>query len=606
MFAPSSRKLLVDLLSPPEGYALKHAIATTYTLDLSALAMVPLGFVGRDLSQSVNQIALLQTIREYSDRLDVFCQSGMVKVPHKSNQLLSFVEPVVHQVSRPSPGGLFHPKIWILRFGHVDSESGEPDLFRFICGSRNLTFDRSWDSFVALDGVETRRRHAYNNPLCRFLEDLPERTNGIPTERQSRLAKTISSLNNVEWEPPAGIANVDEWLKIHVFGKTRSKKPETYGRNIMVVSPFLSDEGIGQFDDCDALYVISRADQLNSLKDETKDWLSQPEPLIYVVKDNAALGDIDDDESFDLKWELSGLHAKLYAFERGRYTHVLIGSANATEQGWSTNDEVLVELVGKSADFGIQTMVGAESDFQTLLIDHTFGESEEIEEKEELRWVLEQSLLELSAHQFRAVISGSDGGQWVESVKTSQPIFLTEPNSELRISLLTDKVASRLLTDGVAIEEAWQLSGVEASTPFLVLTLSKNSVSVSTVVVAELTGGPNDRLDRIFAHHISKPELFLQLVLLFLNGSDDQSSLTSRDLFFDEGSGSTSWMNSGSGLLEQLLTALSRSPESIDKIGEMVTRLQATVEGRKVLPTGWEELWASVKDAKALMESHRD
>jgi uncharacterized protein YpiB (UPF0302 family) len=46
--------------------------------------------------------------------------------------------------------------------------------------------------------------------------------------------------------------------------------------------------------------------------------------------------------------------------------------------------------------------------------------------------------------------------------------------------------------------------------------------------------------------------------------------------------------------------------EIIDKIGEMVSRLQATVEGRKVLPTGWEELWASVKDAKALMESHRD
>jgi hypothetical protein len=113
-------------------------------------------------------------------------------------------------------------------------------------------------------------------------------------------------------------------------------------------------------------------------------------------------------------------------------------------------------------------------------------------------------------------------------------------------------------------------------------------------------------LDRIFAHHISRPELFLQLVTLLLNASGDDSAISSRDLFFDEQVTSSSWMSSGSGLLEQLLAALSRSPESIDKIGEMVSRLQATVEGRKVLPTGWEELWASVKDAKALMESHRD
>jgi hypothetical protein len=113
-------------------------------------------------------------------------------------------------------------------------------------------------------------------------------------------------------------------------------------------------------------------------------------------------------------------------------------------------------------------------------------------------------------------------------------------------------------------------------------------------------------LDRIFAHHISRPELFLQLVTLLLNASDDESGISSRDLFFDEQTSTSSWMSSGSGLLEQLLTALSRSPESIDKIGEMVNRLQATVEGRKVLPTGWEELWTSVKYAKELMESHRD
>ena len=606
MLAPSDRKLLVDLLSPPEDYTLQHAIATTYTLDLAALLIVPLGFAGRDLSRNTNQIALLQTVREYSDRLDVFCQKGMVSVPQKSNQLLSFLEPVIHEVSRPNRQGIFHPKIWVLRFTPLDSDLNQPNKFRFICGSRNLTFDRSWDSFIALEGVETGRGHKYNNSLCKFLEALPSRAGGLSPDRQNQISTTVSALKNVKWEAPDGVANVNDWLFIHVFGATPSPKPKIAGKKVLVVSPFLNDGGVEPFLDCDVLHVVSRGDQLNALGDEVKTELSHPDSHLYVVNDAAALGGVGDDEATEVRWELSGLHSKLYAYEHGRYTHVMIGSANATREGWSVNDEILVEIVGKNRDFGIDSMVGQKSDFRTILLGHDLGPANDVNEVEDLRWDLERALLSIAEVSLTAHITGLDEEGWHETVSSTRPVDPNIEKSELKVSLMTDQVASRVIEIERPLNESWQLSGVESSTPFVVLTLSKDSVSVSTVVLATLTGGPPDRLDRIFAHHISRPELFLQLVTLLLNASGDDSAISSRDLFFDEQVTSSSWMSSGSGLLEQLLAALSRSPESIDKIGEMVSRLQATVEGRKVLPAGWEELWASVKDAKALMESHRD
>ena len=159
MLQPENRTLLTTLLRAPEGYRLEHAIATTFTLDLSALLTIPLGFAGADLNESANKLAVMQSVQQYASKLDVFVQRGMVKVPHKPNALLAFLEPIVHPVAPPSRGHLFHPKIWVLRYSHVENPSEYQNRFRLICGSRNLTFDRSWDAAIVLDGEEIGRAH---------------------------------------------------------------------------------------------------------------------------------------------------------------------------------------------------------------------------------------------------------------------------------------------------------------------------------------------------------------------------------------------------------------------------------------------------------------
>jgi hypothetical protein len=52
-------------------------------------------------------------------------------------------------------------------------------------------------------------------------------------------------------------------------------------------------------------------------------------------------------------------------------------------------------------------------------------------------------------------------------------------------------------------------------------------------------------------------------------------------------------------LLEALLRALSRSPEKIDRIAELVDGLRHTPRGRGILPDGFGTLWDAVIQARS-------
>ena len=272
MLTPDDRTLLVDLLAAPEGgFQLEHAVATTFSLQLTALLPVPLGFAGADLSASADPLSVMQAVRSYADRVDVFCQAGHVTVPQKHNDLLAFLEPMVHQVKAPSPGRLFHPKIWVLRF--VDQHGEE--RYRLICGSRNLTDARSWDAAVSLEGRVTDRVHKFNTPIADFVESLAARVPaGVPKPRRRAIRDLATNLRLVEWEAPIDV--FPDWLTFHVFGRSQAPDVNLTGYRRMIVSPYLNDAGLetlwpdGATGECT---VVSRDDQLDGLNVEWKDWL---------------------------------------------------------------------------------------------------------------------------------------------------------------------------------------------------------------------------------------------------------------------------------------------------------------------------------------------
>ena len=76
------------------------------------------------------------------------------------------VELCVVEVNVPN-GGVFHPKIWLLRFR---SQSDDDDVvFRLLVLSRNLTNDRSWDLSLSVDGTPGKRGVSGNRPLAELI-----------------------------------------------------------------------------------------------------------------------------------------------------------------------------------------------------------------------------------------------------------------------------------------------------------------------------------------------------------------------------------------------------------------------------------------------------
>jgi len=612
MLSPDERTLLVDLLAPPEpGFRLERAVATTFTLHLTALLPIPLALAGADLTSSPDPLSVLQAVRSYADRIDVFCQAGNVAVPAQRSDLLAFLEPMVHQVQAPGHGHLFHPKIWVLRFVGPDEE----ERYRLVVGSRNLTHDRAWDTVLSLDGRRTLQAKAVNRVLAEFLTSLPARVPaGVPDDRVAALADLADGLRYVEWERPDGIVDESSWLTFHIFGPGRRAKPDLSGPRRLIISPFLNAKGLEEtWPDWGDCTIISRQEQLDALNDEAREWFDG-DARTFVLNETAA---IPDEESTDagLRWTLSGLHAKYYVVERNRRAHVFIGSANATDAAWGGNDEILVELVGRPRVFGVAATLGEDDEngkhkggLLPILLPHAFGEQVVETPEDALIRSLENALRDLAALTYAVTVEG-DHEAPVIWARTNEPMRRADSipdDATLSVELLTLPGQIHRPSFGTRLDHRWNLTAVEDITPFLVLRLSTGSgasaIEVSTVVLARLVGDLDDRLDRVLARHIGTPAEFLRFVLLLLQlaGRED---IDPGLLGQGGGFGFFGSPDDSAGLLEAVVRALADHPAAIDDIDRLVTQLSKTEKGRSLLPAEWTTFWSEVMAARARIGS---
>ena len=184
MLAPDNRALLLDALRPPPDHSLDRAVGTTFTLDLEPALMVPLAFSGFRFDDDPDPIEIMEALRRMSERLDIFCQAGGISPAAWPSDLVALLEKSIHEVRRPRPGRIFHPKVWVLRF----LDSLNELCYQLVVLSRNLTASRSWDTVLWVDGKpQGRRPIADNAPLGRFIASLSAFTFvELPAERHSR------------------------------------------------------------------------------------------------------------------------------------------------------------------------------------------------------------------------------------------------------------------------------------------------------------------------------------------------------------------------------------------------------------------------------------
>ena len=234
----------------------------------------------------------MQSLRGMSDRIDIFCQAGAIGAGRWPSDLLALLEDVVHEVRRPRPGHIFHPKTWVLRFR---DESEEPS-YRLVVLSRNLTSDRSWDTILWLDGRRAGRiEPTQAAPLARFVRALPGlAVTPVAPGRQAILAELADELRRVEWELPSGVREI----RFHPIGLPYARRfpveEHFSGYRKLVISPFVREGAIRRIFPPRSgrrYALISRGAELDALPEDALEHVD-----VYELDPTASLAGDDDEE----------------------------------------------------------------------------------------------------------------------------------------------------------------------------------------------------------------------------------------------------------------------------------------------------------------------
>lgn len=610
MLDAHDRRLLMDALRPPDGYTFDEGIGTTFSLDLLALLTAPLGFTMLELQDSqgaeigdADALVLLKTIRQYADRLSIYCQAGRISVPRGQGRLLANLEQSVIEVTAPTNGGVFHPKVWALRYVAQDQSVA----YRVLVLSRNLTFDRSWDTMLVLDGMLSERQNAIamNHPLGELFDALPgmaiREAQSDAVERAKRFAYELRRVD-FRADLPTGVTD----LAFHPLGlQGRSSAHPISGRidRLAIVSPFISTGEIEQLTrNSSGNVLVSRAEELAKLPKQAFAGFDR-----VLALNPSAIETLESEaESGAGEKQDAGLHAKLYVADAGREARVWTGSANATRAAFGKNVEFLVELTGKRSELGVDALL-AERDgavtFRSLLLPFDPLESPVVESEAEClaQETLDAARTTLAAAGWIATVTTTADGHDLR-LTTASPIQLTSdirfvrahpimlPDSLARdasqsLDFLFPALTTIALTSFFAFHVVVQVNQVQASCHF--------------VVNAELRGAPLERREELLRSLLRDRSQVMRFLMLLL--ADDEQVVHGEVSLgaTGEGAGRASRSDSAQALLETLLRTLHRAPERLEEVERLLRDLENGGNAEAgLLPPGLREIFEPIFAAR--------
>lgn len=597
MLSPESRQLYVEALDPPDGYVLHEALGTTYSVDLLALLSVPVRMaLGRLDPKRITADecgpGVLSSIRQTAPRFTVFHDEAHLAVPSTPNLLFGMLEGVVLPTRAPNKGA-FHPKVWLLHFKELD---GTGEAVRLVILSRNLTFDRSWDVSLVLEGTPRGMRPTSQRALETLFSKLPEwATVEVPDDVKLRCARMADLARRTAFDLPPDWESVS----FHLLGiDARPFSFEPCDR-LMVVSPFVSTRGLEQAaaGAARAVALVSRAEELDAAPADA----SAAFENVWVLADAAASEDGEDASLTPPA--LRGLHAKIFAAETGATMRLYVGSANATHAALTgmQNVEVLAELVGKRSRVGgIESFLDAKKGFGRLLERYqrpsTHVEKDAELERAEAR--LEE--LQRAIAEVRVRISfARTGDEVTPTLSLERPIGAVESvRAKVWLVTVSEAQATSIELDALASGAALPTCAVAAATTFVAFALGVEGTEASRrfVLPALCDDLPADRDAHVVRLVVSNRERFLAYLMALLSSHGDEALLA---LLGAPGAQPTlgGFALATPGLLEQLVRARSRDPGKLREVRALVRDLEGTEDGRDVLPPEFRSVW-SVLDAE--------
>lgn len=640
MLDPDHRALYADALRPPPGHIFGEAIATTYTLGLDTLLTVPLQlalFDRRDAGEALDDgVAILEALRRTSQGLSVFYQEGRIHVPAARHVLFSLLEPVVHAV-RLSSGGAFHAKLWAIRF--TDPTGTAADALRVLVLSRNLTFDRSWDLSLRLDGEvvgaaeseDTLDENASIGPvLADFVRRLPSLvTADLDPVHRERAERVADALATTRFELPPGFRSGE----IFVRGLGGSAWFPDRADELAIVSPFCDDTSLEALAKSakTPLALVSRAEELDRLSPATRARFER----VLVLEDSAETEDGEDTTGPAEAERLRGLHAKVYLARRGADVSVVLGSANATRPGLldGRNVEILVALVGRRKRVGDLRALVEGGGLGEVLVDYQPPEESVTldADRRAAEGRLDAARDALARAGFELICgpaseTSAEGGAIVDATSSSGPSHGAD--EEAAWSLRLDAPAPIVL-EGITSLHAWPVTVADEHATSIDLgrrdgrhALGRVAlVSVTSLIAFELAttiegerdplrtrfvlnlplrGRPAGREAALLKTVLRNQEGFLRYLALLLAELDEDPLASGGKA----GAEWAAWLRKGGAdelaLLEPLVRALARDPERLEQVRHVVERIASGEgTGAEVIPTEFLELWASFEQALA-------
>lgn len=587
MLAPSNRLTLIDALRPPADCRFDSAMAVTFTLDLRTLLAAPAAFAlaGSELGDEggAEPIELLHAIRRHAADITVFAQAGQVGLP-PSRRVFSFLEKSVVQVTAPRHG-IVHPKVWVVRY----LDSGDHARLRVLIASRNLAFDTSWDTILRLDQSRTTRGADLSEVATLFDVLVDHSVGTIDGLHRQRVEELCAALRAAVFAPPPGVDS----LKLHLLGLDRRPAffPEDATRSL-VVSPFVTDDFFTKVMPGPATELVSRGEELDRLSPKVLSSIGS----VFAFDDGSS-PELDPGELSrpvnDPGRPVRGLHAKVFAFERGDRATVFTGSANATGVAFGESLELLAELEGPKSVLGIDALCAASHDeigLRQFFL--TYVPGDDLPDDDPVGPQLEGLRHRLGMLRVTGQIE-TDGDGYAVTYRSDRAV---EIPGEANVVCwpLSSAGNQKAVRGGSPLEATFHVS-LETISGFLAFRLSGDGHDLVSefVVPVELTGVPEQRDRHLLKLLIGNAERFLRYLLALL--AEDPSDVALLDAVEQVAEASEGQGDSAPSLpvLEAMLRTLRRDPAKLLAIDPVIRDLDAD----DALPEGFGDLWAALRAA---------
>lgn len=323
-FEHKNRQSVIDLFRPPSGYRLAGAIGTSYSVDFVTLTSVMLAFADAEIEedQKYNIPQQLFAFTRLSEKMKLFVNRSCILLSgvRESSRICAIYDNLINEIE--IKGGSFHPKVWLLSYTPklTPENVGLGQVFRVVCGSRNLTMANSWELAVQLDGILVSRKRS--SSVGQALAEYFKRIKKSAGSRSAILDKAIEQLPYIQFALPQGMESCHFDFQWPSVNKLVARIP-TAGRKAVVLSPFLGKSLVESIaDSFEETVVISSRREIELKLNE--DLVTQMQPNLFYV---------NDDLSAEVDTRLS-LHAKLYFFDSGHERKMMLGSANASRNAW--------------------------------------------------------------------------------------------------------------------------------------------------------------------------------------------------------------------------------------------------------------------------------